>query len=288
MVHILTSDTKPREFWYVEMAFIFSKVYQIEASCTGALLQSALPRISHPLQITHSRWCERGGSAESKQNPRQRHRGCQGQDPACAGATAESGCSCGCTQLPLAGFIPAKPRKTLAWSIVPLSENSVNPAAAPWKGSDGIWVRRSPGLASARHQVSPTSWSTRIGSRNAALPACSALTGTTVTCATHRTRKDRHFPLQNRLLFVSGPVQVSLVNSPGFTVTLSLFCRLTEKENPTQLWSLSPVPMKDVGVWGCHVLSLNKETQACPSPKGNLLFHHLLYYQKTTHWAVMV
>lgn len=201
-------------------------------------------------------------------------------------ATAELGCSCLCTQLPLTSFIPAKPRKTLTWSVLPLSENSVNSAAAPPKGSDGIWVRRSPGLASARHQVSPTSWSTQIGSQNAALPACLSLTGTTVTCTTQIGRKDGHFPLQNRT--VSVPVQVSLVNSPGFTVTLSLFCHLTEKENPTQRWSLSPVSMKDVGAWGCHVLSLNKETQACPSPKGNLLFHHLLYYPKTTHWAVMV
>lgn len=192
-----------------------------------------------------------------------------GQDPACADtAPAESGCSCHFTQLPQTGFIPAQRRKTvtLTRSILPLSENSINSAAAHSKGSDWIWVRQqSPGLPSARHQVSPTSWSTQIWSQNAAPSACLSLTGMSdVTRTSHITRKDRHLPFQNRLLFVSVPVQVSLVNSCVYSHSHSR--SPYRKKNPTQLWSLSPVPMGDVGDWGCHVLSLNKETQACPSP----------------------
>lgn len=183
------------------------------------------------------------------------------------GATAESGCSRCCTQLPQTGFIPEKPRKTvtLTWSILPLSENSINSAAAYSKGSDWIWVRwRSPGLASARHQVSPTSWSTQIWSQNVLLSACLLLTATTVTRTTHITRKAGTFPSKTTCCLSLFPFRCLWV-TPVFTVTPTA-CHPTEKGNPIPLWGVTPVPINDVEAWGCHVPSLNKETQACPSP----------------------
>lgn len=185
--------------------------------------------------MTHSRWCETGGSAKFQQQGKHIDGVRDMILPVQTRSPAESGCSYRCTQPPQRAFISAKPRKTatLTWSILSLWENSINSAAAHSKGRDRIWVRSSPGLASARHQVSPTSWSTQIWSQNAAPSACLSPTGTIVTRTAHTPRKDGHFPPPNRMVFVSAPVHVSLVNSLCLQSLTAPLLSLYRKREPS-------------------------------------------------------
>lgn len=183
------------------------------------------------------------------------------------GATAELGCSCCYTKPSQTGFIPAKPRETvtLTWSILSLSENSINSAAAHSKGSDRIWVRRSrvwPAPATRCHQLLDQ----RRSEPKMRLYQPIYHSRARLSHVPHiYPEKTGTFPSKTAQCFCLLPLR-SLVNSPVLQSLQQLHCcHRTEKENSTHLWCLSPVLMKDVGALGCHVLSLNK-TQACPTP----------------------
>lgn len=108
--------------------------------------------------MTHSRWCETGGSAEFQQQGKHIDGVRDRILPVQTRSPAESGCSYCCTQPPQTAFISAKPRKTatLTWSILSLWENSINSAAAiPRAGTESgsgaarVW----PAPATRCHQL---------------------------------------------------------------------------------------------------------------------------------------
>lgn len=171
--------------------------------------------MSHPLQITHSRWCEMRGSAKFKQQGE----GTDGVRDTILPVQTRSHRRVGMLPplhtttskrvLPLQNL-----RKRQLWrgAFCPCPKTAAilqQPIrrAATESGSGGgarVW----PAPATRCHQLLDQR---RSDPKMRLCQPCLSLTGTTVTRTTHRTRKDRRFPLQNRVLFV--PVQVSLDNS---------------------------------------------------------------------------